>query len=142
MNEQKALGHKMHFLGRQRTMAAVTMKQSKMLFMQRSTLLLLAVVLVFCFRMMAQQAQPLSLRDALSSVPLPSEMYLLAASTQSRCNETTTSSFATTTLADSDYPQYTSLSSLLEGPGLAALDLDEAVCEFRYVKYWGHFPHT
>ena len=132
----------MNLFRRPRTMAAVTMLPSKMVKMQQSTVLILVAVSVFWFRMMAKQAQPFSLLGVLPSVSLPAEMYLLPGSTKSHCNETITSSLETTSLTDSDYPQYKSLSQLLEGPGLTALDLDEAVCEFRRVRYWFHFPHT
>jgi hypothetical protein len=46
-----------------------------------------------------------------------------------------------------DYPRYHHISDIVEGPGIdviatAHTTTDEAVCKFRTIQYWGHYPHV
>jgi hypothetical protein len=59
----------------------------------------------------------------------------------SQCEEDVTSKWIQTSLAKG-YPQYRQLSDFLEGPALTDQENDFAICEFRYMRYWFHFPHT
>ena len=67
----------------------------------------------------------------------------------SLCNEGPTSNISTTSLSKptierrrGDYPQYHHISQMVEGPALSATNVEDAVCRFRRIKYWNHFPHT
>jgi hypothetical protein len=60
----------------------------------------------------------------------------------SQCKENVTSSWIKTSLKDHKYQQYTQLSDLFEGPALTDPHPDSAICEFRRVQYWHHFPHA
>lgn len=63
----------------------------------------------------------------------------------SQCNEASTSMSKwtfTSLRAAEDYPKYHDLSDFLEGPSLSDQNVETAVCEFRRVKYWHHFPHA
>jgi hypothetical protein len=68
----------------------------------------------------------------------------------SYCEEGPTSNISTTSLSSptierrrGDYPQYHNISQMVEGPALStATNMEHAVCKFRKIKYWHHFPHT
>lgn len=67
----------------------------------------------------------------------------------SSCKEGVTSNISTTSLLKptierrrGDYPHYHHISQLVEGEGLSATNTENAICKFRTVKYWHHFPHT
>lgn len=59
----------------------------------------------------------------------------------SQCKEDVTSKWVHTSLPR-EYPQYRRLSDFLEGPAFTIPHPDSAICEFRYIRYWFHFPHT
>jgi hypothetical protein len=68
---------------------------------------------------------------------------------QSVCNEGSTSNITRTSLYSSEgqrrrgeYQQYSHLEQILEGPAMKILHFDKAICKFRQITYWEHFPHT
>jgi hypothetical protein len=64
----------------------------------------------------------------------------------SQCNENVTSNWRKTSLSSIKnwgvYAQYHQLSQIVEGPALKHGHIDNAICEFRPVRYWQHFPHA
>jgi hypothetical protein len=64
------------------------------------------------------------------------------------CEEGPTSNIITTSLSTAksiqrrgEYPYYHHMSQIVEGPGLTAQYGKDAICKFRQIKYWYHFPH-
>jgi hypothetical protein len=68
---------------------------------------------------------------------------------QSVCNEGPTDNITRTSLFSTEirrrrgeYPQYHHISQILEGPAMKTRHFDKAICKFRQIKFWEHFPHT
>ena len=67
----------------------------------------------------------------------------------SLCEEGPTSNMSTTVLSTAtserrrgDYTYYHHITQIVEGPGLTVTDTELAICKFRQIQYWYHFPHT
>jgi hypothetical protein len=68
---------------------------------------------------------------------------IVAAIINSQCTENLSSNWTITSLQATDnYSQYKELSDFLEGPAMNETEWKDAVCEFRQVMFWSHFPHT
>ncbi len=67
----------------------------------------------------------------------------------SLCEEGPTTNISSTALSKAtserrrgDYTYYHHITQIVEGPGLTATDTELAICKFRKIEYWNHFPHT
>jgi hypothetical protein len=129
-------------------MVAIHVKRRRVSNVRKVILLIAAVGLfVICtsIRLMYTTRQIMSQGLLLITPPVTLVIH------PSSCEEGPTTNISTTLLSKpnlerrrGDFPVYHHISQLLEGPALSTTtNVDEnAVCKFRWVKYWDHFPHT